>query len=53
MRKPADVKGKDDCERRQTWKECSIRSVEMVRYANGWQKGEIFLPKYIALNNSV
>lgn len=53
MKKQAVLKGKDNCERQRAWEKSSMQSAEMVRYANGWQKGEIFLLTYIALNNSV
>ncbi|MFG6355445.1 MAG: hypothetical protein K1W26_01270 [Acetatifactor sp.] len=53
MEKQAILKGKDNCKRRHVWEKYSMQSTEMIRYANGWQKGEIFLPMYIALNNSV
>ena len=53
MRRQAGIKRRDNNGRQQAWRECGGQSTDMARYANGWQKGEIFLPRYIALNNSM
>lgn len=53
MRKQAAIKGKTTGGRGQTWETCGRQSADMARFANGWQKGEIFLLMYIAMNTSV